>query len=82
MGEEVVGVVKNWRGAGRKPGTGGGVHERNRVRLLCVETGELYHSMLEAAVAVDRTPAAITMAARDGTVCAGFHWKKLERGVR
>lgn len=44
-------------------------------RVTCVETGEIFSSLKDAAKAVNRTESSISFAARhEGARCAGFHW--------
>jgi transposase len=50
---------------------------RDRVKMLCVETGIRYESATAAARAVYVTKNCLTEAARNGTRAGGFHWKRL-----
>lgn len=45
--------------------------------VRCVETGEIFETMIQAAAAVDRVPSAISAAIARGGKCAGCHWEKL-----
>ena len=42
--------------------------------VICIETGAIYPSRKDAAIAVDRSFWALCYAARAGTKCAGGHW--------
>lgn len=43
--------------------------------FVCIETGEVFHSLKAAAKTVNRVVSAISMAATNGTTCGGYHWK-------
>lgn len=52
--------------------------ERKRhCSIRCVETGEVYESMIAAAAAVERSVSAISQAIQKNRVCAGYHWEKI-----
>ena len=43
----------------------------------CIETGEIFRSSREAALAVNRHSGNISYAIRKGKTCAGYHWEYL-----
>ena len=49
--------------------------EASRKPVICLETGKTYPSAEAAAAEVSRTGGAISVACREGTKSAGFHWK-------
>jgi len=46
----------------------------NSKRIMCVETGEIFSSLTEAAKAVGRVVGAIGFAVNSGSCCCGKHW--------
>ena len=49
--------------------------QASRKPVICLETGKTYPSAEAAAAEVSRTGGAISVACREGTKSAGFHWK-------
>lgn len=47
-------------------------------RIRCVETGEEFNSIKEAAEAINMTPAAVSIALRTGNHCKDCHWEYIE----
>lgn len=47
-------------------------------QIRCIETGEIFDSMVVAGEAVNRTSEAIRKAIAEGRKCAGYHWEKVE----
>lgn len=48
------------------------------VKVKCVETGEIFDSMTDAAKSVNRNPGSISSAVKGGTKCGGYHWIKID----
>ena len=55
----------------------GGKCGANYTKVMNVETGEVFSSMIEAAEAYGVSHAAIPQAVKYGWKCCGFHWKKI-----
>ena len=55
-------------------GKNGGRHKK----VMNVETGQVFVSMVEACHAVGVSPGAIAQAVKYGWKCCGFHWKVLD----
>jgi predicted GIY-YIG superfamily endonuclease len=62
-------------GYNTSPGGRNGGHYQ---KVINVETGEVFNSMVEAAEAYGVSHAAIPQAVKYGWKCSGFHWKKLD----
>eukprot|EP00808_Paulinella_micropora_P001244 g27164.t1 len=45
--------------------------------VLCVDTGEVFPSILQAAKSVGRSGNALHGALKHGTKCGGFRWQRL-----
>lgn len=46
-------------------------------RIECVETGQIFDSMTEAAASIGRAVSALSGAISRGGKCAGYHWRKV-----
>lgn len=44
-------------------------------KVICVETGQIFNSIREAANYVNKTPTAISLSCRKGQTTYGYHWK-------
>lgn len=47
-------------------------------KIMCVETQQVFESIVEAAKAFNRTCGAISTAIKNGTKCAGYHFIKID----
>ena len=47
-------------------------------KVRCIETGEIFNSVSEAANSVKRCTSAISQAISKGSKSAGYHWEKVE----
>lgn len=55
-------------------------NSRRRTRaVVCIETGDTFHSANDAAIAVKRSRQAIVCAISNDRSCGGFHWKYAPR---
>lgn len=48
-----------------------------KVKVECIETGEVFDSILNAAKSVDRKGCNISQALSLGCRCGGYHWKRI-----
>jgi hypothetical protein len=46
-------------------------------KIRCVETGEVFNNLAEAAAAVSRQVSAVSMAIKRGGTCGGYHFEKI-----
>ena len=46
-------------------------------QVRCIETGETFNTLTEAAAAIQRNVSAICMAIKRGGKCGGYHWEKI-----
>lgn len=44
-------------------------------KVICVETGEIYDSIVAAAGAIHRAPSSLSIAIKRAQRCAGCHWR-------
>ncbi len=52
--------------------------EASRKPVICVETGKIYPSATKAAAEVARAIGSISRACKDGSTCAGLHWRYVD----
>ena len=56
-------------------------NQRISKRVYCVETGEQFNSVKEAAEAINMTNPALIRALKTGKRCKNYHWKYVEEDV-
>lgn len=57
----------------------GAVPHRKNIAVRCIETGEVYPSIRQAALAVDRHFSSLSACLRGSTPrCAGYHWEYVD----
>lgn len=53
-----------------------------RTKVRCIETGEVFSSMIYASKKIDRSCSNIIQSIRTGCRCGGYHWERLTEILR
>lgn len=56
--------------------------KKPRLKIRCIETGETFHSAVEAGKFAGRSPNTIYQAARRGFCCGGYHWRYIRENEK
>lgn len=54
--------------------------EASKKPVICIETQKIYPSATSAAAEVSRAIGSISRACKNGSTCAGFHWRYIDTG--